>query len=156
MVKKKFTRAKKFRFIRNQKKGMTLIELLAVVVILGILAAVAGVAVVKGFDSAKANADNASTVVIRDAAQRYIIDKKNSSDVTVTKLVSEGYLNQIPTPASDSTKKFKVAASKKMILLVPGPFQLQQMQPETRNQPKGNSCRVTFLPILSGESIWIF
>lgn len=107
---------KRWRLTKNQK-GMTLIELMAVVVILGILAAVAGAAIMNSFDKSKTNADATSVKVIEEATQRYIMDNNiadaNLSTVTVGKLVTDGYLPSEPVSQVDSTKShFAIAASK--------------------------------------------
>lgn len=93
--------AKVVRPVRNQK-GMTLIELLAVVIILGILATVAGVAVVNASQKAKESADTATISVIKDAAQRYLFENDgdvkatNGVDITVEQLIGGLYLRDIP------------------------------------------------------------
>ncbi|WP_374020387.1 prepilin-type N-terminal cleavage/methylation domain-containing protein [Paenibacillus thiaminolyticus] len=87
---------------RNEK-GMTLIELLAVIVILGIIIAIAAVVIVGQFDKAKATSDGASVRIITDAVQRYILE--NPKEVTVTTdptpisvdtLIKKGYIKDVP------------------------------------------------------------
>ncbi|MFD3272240.1 prepilin-type N-terminal cleavage/methylation domain-containing protein [Paenibacillus dendritiformis] len=84
---------------RNEK-GMTLIELLAVIVILGIIIAIAAVVIVGQFDKAKKTSDAASARIITDAVQRYILENPakviSGKDIEIKTLIDEGYIKEIP------------------------------------------------------------
>ena len=58
----------------KDQRGVTLIELLAVVIILGIIAAIAAPSVISNFGDAKANSDKQTAAVIEDAAKRWVMD----------------------------------------------------------------------------------
>ncbi|MFM9326747.1 competence type IV pilus major pilin ComGC [Paenibacillus mesotrionivorans] len=104
MLKKLFMK----RLGKNQK-GVTLIELMAVVVILGIIAGVAGAAVTGSFSKAKDNTDEASKRIISDAVQRYVLETNPSPAATIGigDLVAKGYLSATPSP-NQSGKSFKI------------------------------------------------
>lgn len=87
--------------LRNQK-GITLIELLAVIVIIGIVAAIAVPAIGKTIDNAQTKADQASKVLVEETAVRYALDgngtfTNNQMTVSIGTLVSQGYLNASPS-----------------------------------------------------------
>jgi len=83
------------KYLSNQK-GVTLIELLAVIVILGILAAIAVPAVMTQIDDAKVAAGDADKAVIIDAADRYYLMDGAEVSVKISTLVSGGYLKSVP------------------------------------------------------------
>ncbi len=64
----------KLKLFKNQK-GMTLMELLAVVVILGIVAAVAVPAVSNLIGDSETKADTATATIVEEATLRYINDQ---------------------------------------------------------------------------------
>lgn len=91
---------------RNEK-GMTLIELLAVIVILGIIIAIAAVVIVGQFDKAKETSDAASARIITDAVQRYILENPDKAlsgkDIEMQTLINEGYLKDKPVNSKNQT-----------------------------------------------------
>lgn len=95
---KKFMQ-KRMKLAKNQK-GVTLIELMAVVVILGIIAAVAGAAVTGSFSKAKDNTDAASKTIISEAVERYIVENSMAADkysnITIKTLVDGRMLRDYP------------------------------------------------------------
>ena len=76
------------------EKGFTLVELLAVIVILGIIVAIAIPAIGKVIDNAKTDANDAEITLITDAARLYEIQHDGGLPVTVAELVKEGFLDQ--------------------------------------------------------------
>lgn len=91
---------------RNEK-GMTLIELLAVIVILGIIIAIAAVVIVGQFDKAKETSDAASARIITDAVQRYILENPDKAlsgtPIKMDTLINEGYLKNKPVNSKKVT-----------------------------------------------------
>ncbi|HEY0828860.1 MAG TPA: type II secretion system protein [Bacilli bacterium] len=92
--------------LKNQM-GLTLIELLAVVVILGVIAAIAVPAIGGTIQNSKVKADAQAEELIKDAAVRYLIDTDPSNATTivspattatinVSTLQTAGYLKSIP------------------------------------------------------------
>jgi len=106
----------------NNQRGVTLIELLAVVVILGIVAAVAVPAVMNQITTSRSNVDESNAAIIRDAVERAIVDskvipassdlvKKEQGGTTVTdelNLISNGYLKEIPVVNETGKTYFEV------------------------------------------------
>lgn len=95
----------------KNKKGLTLIELLAILVIVGIIAAIAIPAINSTIDRSKTKADTATQELIKDAAMRYALENNLTAGetVNVSKLVSDGYLNDTPTFNKDTNKKQSAA-----------------------------------------------
>lgn len=85
--------------LKRNQKGLTLIELLAVLVIVGIIAAIAIPAISGTIEKSKTKADTASQLMIQEAALRYVIelDTEPADGTTYTQetLVTAGYLNKI-------------------------------------------------------------
>lgn len=85
----------KIKEIMNKEEGFTLVELLAVIVILGIIVAIAIPAIGNITGRAEKDADQAEKELIVDAARLYDIENEISEGddgVSVDTLVDEGYL----------------------------------------------------------------
>lgn len=87
----------KLKKIWNKEDGFTLVELLAVIVILGVILAIAIPGIGNIVDNAKKNTAKQQETLVIDAAQIYFLDKEvTGSPVTVkvTELISSGYLEE--------------------------------------------------------------
>lgn len=90
---------------RNEK-GFTLVELLAVIVILGIILAIAIPAIGNILDGAKSDTTENQNELIIDAAR--IAEANNAfegDEITVEKLIKDGYLEKNENTESMSSKK---------------------------------------------------
>lgn len=77
---------------RQVQAGFTLVELMVVVAVIAILAAIAMPQFLKSADKANKGKQEADIRIIKNAAQLYVIDKNPTDAITVQKLVDEGYL----------------------------------------------------------------
>ena len=84
----------KCKTLLKKEKGFTLVELLAVIVILGIIVAIAVPAIGNIISKAEDDADKAEVQLIVDAARLYEIQSDHSVPVTVAELKTAGYLEE--------------------------------------------------------------
>ena len=82
------------RMQRTKQGGFTLVELMVVVAVIAILAAIAMPQFMSAADKAKNAKQVADMQIIRNATQLYMIDKGLDTPPTVEKLYQEGYLTE--------------------------------------------------------------
>lgn len=89
-----------FKRLREDQKGLTLIELLAVVVILGIILAIAIPSIGGIIEKQKVKAHQSNALMILDAAKLYYLDNPSettsTTGVKATTLKDKKYLEDIP------------------------------------------------------------
>ena len=84
---------------RSRKGGFTLVELMVVVAVIAILAAIAMPQFLSAADRARNAKETADIQIIKNATQLYMIDKNVDTPPTVENLYKEGYLTEhVKTP----------------------------------------------------------
>ena len=84
---------------KSRKGGFTLVELMVVVAVIAILAAIAMPQFLSAADRARTAKETADIQIIKNATQLYMIDKNVDTPPTVENLYKEGYLTEhVKTP----------------------------------------------------------
>ena len=86
---------------KSRKGGFTLVELMVVVAVIAILAAIAMTQFLSAADRARNAKETADIQIIKNATQLYMIDKNVDTPPTVENLYKEGYLTEHVKTAKD-------------------------------------------------------
>lgn len=86
---------------KSRKGGFTLVELMVVVAVIAILAAIAMPQFLSAADRARNAKETADIQIIKNATQFYMIDKNVDTPPTVENLYKEGYLTEHVKTAKD-------------------------------------------------------
>ena len=86
---------------KSRKGGFTLVELMVVVAVIAILAAIAMPQFLSAADRARNAKETADIQIIKNATQLYMIDKNVDTAPTVENLYKEGYLTEHVKTAKD-------------------------------------------------------
>jgi len=134
--------------VLKNERGLTLIELLAVIVILGIIAAIAVPAIGAIMDNSKKDAHIANAQQIVSAARLAVTADKNTQSVyTLQQLYDKGYLENIPkSPGKVSTQQYHATESKVKIV--------QKTDSNNNNKVIGIEYHVTLVDN-DGEHVYI-
>ncbi|WP_100012177.1 competence type IV pilus major pilin ComGC [Lentibacillus sediminis] len=106
---------KKMQKFWKQQKGFTLVELLAVIAILGIIVAIAVPAIGNVIAGAEDDADEANIELIENAARLADVSGEFTDDedgMTVAELHSTGYLEEIPSNPADDNQVYAGSVTK--------------------------------------------
>lgn len=86
---------------KSRKGGFTLVELMVVVAVIAILAAIAMPQFLSAADRSRNAKETADIQIIKNATQLYMIDKNVDTPPTVENLYKEGYLTEHVKTAKD-------------------------------------------------------
>lgn len=101
---------------KDNQKGFTLVELIIVMAILAILAAIAVPRFGASLDKAKEQADAANQMMLEKAAEMFVLNGEvalttANQDIT-SDLETKDYVSEIPDDPKDSTQTYKVEVKK--------------------------------------------
>ncbi|WP_249316858.1 type II secretion system protein [Bacillus sp. FJAT-50079] len=98
--------------LKKDERGLTLVELLAVVVILAIVGGIAFVSIGKVIENSKADAHVANAQQLISAAKLYEANAGNLSSVTSETLKTEGFIGELMDPWTKKPEDYSGTVTK--------------------------------------------
>ncbi|SFQ48032.1 type IV pilus assembly protein PilA [Psychrobacillus psychrotolerans] len=156
---------KKMKHILKNEKGLTLVELLAVIVILAIVAAIAVPSIGNIIENSRYNAVKADATNVLNAAQLYFIEdpiddttKVLDIEVTVEELKSEGYLeSEGEIPVTTTVKRTKPLTITTGDIIYSGDktvaFTAATLKGITEDKQKGSAASITAITKATDETV---
>ncbi|MGN7388438.1 competence type IV pilus major pilin ComGC [Sporosarcina sp. SAFN-015] len=106
----------------KNEKGLTLVELLAVIVILGIIAAIAVPSIGSIIENSRIKAVKADALNAISAAELYFVENDKATDVTLEVLKNDGYMSDLGKLNATDGKVFKRTEQKKTNITASGNY----------------------------------
>src|SRR5688572_18102713 len=109
--------AKRKRGRRVRQEGMTLVEIMSVVIIMALIATAVGVAVVPRMLKAREESNRADAQAIYSAVQMYVVENPGGDCAGVDDLVTGGFLDRSKRSTDAWDKPFKISCEGENIVV---------------------------------------
>src|SRR5688500_16311613 len=115
------------RHLRRRREGMTLVEIMVVVIIMAIIAAAVGFAVVPQIRKARIESTRTDARTISQIATNFVVERPNADCPSVQDLLDEGYMDRNQRTKDAWDNDFVIECSSDSVVVIsPGPDEGEQ------------------------------